>query len=144
VIGKAIRAMLMVGLLLFLPSHCALAENPKDKPSAEKPKRPVMTVTYAEIQGKVFLASAKQGEDEMPASNVKVQVRDLENDKVLREAYTDKEGYYSLPKLEPAQYLMMIGRFKLQLDVKPEQQKLTELPKILIVILPEEMTRYRD
>lgn len=101
-----------------------------------------MTVTDADIQGKVFLASARQGEDETPAPNVKVQVRDLETDKVLREAFTDKEGYYSLPKLEVAQYLMTIGRLKIQLDVKPEKQSLTELPKILIVILPEEMTRF--
>ncbi len=103
-----------------------------------------MTVTYAEIQGKVFLASARQGEDEKPAPNVRVQVRHLETDEVLREAFTDKEGYYSLPRLEPMQYLMLVGRFRLQLNVNPELQSLAELPKILIVILPEEMTRTRD
>ena len=103
-----------------------------------------MTITYAEIQGKVFLASARQGEDEEPAPNVKVQVRELETDKVLREAITDSEGYYSLPRLEPAQYLMVIGRLNLDLNVKPEEQPVTELPKILIVILPEEMTRFRE
>ena len=102
-----------------------------------------MSVTYAEIQGKVFLAGSRQGDDEVPAPNVRVQVRDLQTDEVLREAYTDKEGYYALPRLEPAQYLMIIGSFKLRLNVKPEMQSLTELPKILIVILPEEMTRTR-
>ena len=144
VLSRPIRAMLMVGVLLFLPSLSTSAADPAEQPPAEKPKRPIMIVTHADIQGKVFLASARQGQDETPAANVKVQVRDLESDKVLREALTDKEGYYSLPKLDPAQYLMIIGRFKLQLDVKPEQQPLTELPKILIVILPEEMTRTRE
>jgi hypothetical protein len=144
VLSRPIRAMLMVGVLLFAATLPAPAADPDAQPQAEKPKRPLMTVTHADIQGKVFLASARQGQDEAPAPNVRVQVRDLESDKVLREAFTDKEGYYSLAKLEPAQYLMIIGRLKLQLDVKPEQQPLTELPKVLIVILPEEMTRIRD
>lgn len=142
--GKAIRAMLKVWVLFFLPILFVSAANAEERPPADKPTRPVMAVTYAEIQGKVFLASARQGEEEEPAANVKVQVRDLQTDKVLREALTDKEGYYSLPKIEPAQYLMVIGRLKLQLDVKPEEQSLTELPKILIIILPEEMTRFRE
>ena len=143
-LSRPIRAMLMVGVLLFPAALSVFATDSDRQPQGEKPKRPTMAVTYADIQGKVFLASARQGEDEAPAVNVKIQVRDLETDKVLREALTDKDGYYSLPKLEPAQYLMIIGRLKLQLDVKREKQPLTELPKILIVILPEEMTQFRQ
>jgi hypothetical protein len=136
--------MLMVGVLLLLPAFSVSAADPAEPSRTDKPNRPIMTVTYADIQGKVFLNSARQGEDESPASNVKVQVRDLETGQVLREALTDKEGYYILPKLEPAEYLMIIGRLKIQLIVKTETQSLTELPKVLIVILPEEMTRYRE
>ncbi len=142
--SRAIQAMLVVGVLFFSPAIPALAAPPSDQAKAEKLKRPIMSVTYAEIQGKVFLASSRQGEEEEPARNVRVQVRDIENDELLREAYTDKEGYYSLPKLEPAEYLMLIGAFKIQLVVKPETQSLTELPKILIVILPEEMVQTRQ
>ena len=144
VLSRPYWVMLTVGVLLFLPSLTGFAADAAEQPTAEKPRRPTMSVTYAEIQGKVFLASARQGQDEIPARNVKVQIRDMETDKVLREALTDAEGYYSLPRLEPAQYLMIIGRLKIQLDVKPEEQTLTELPKILIVILPEEMTRFRE
>ncbi len=144
VLSKPIRAMLMVGVLFFPATLSISATSPEEQPQADEPKRPIMTVTYADIQGKVFLASARQGQVETPAPNVKVQVRELQTDKVLREALTDKEGYYSLPKLEPAQYLLIIGKLKLHLNVRPEEQPLTELPKILIVILPEEMTLFRE
>jgi hypothetical protein len=144
VLSRPIWAMLAVGVFLYLTTLSVSASNPEERPPTDKPRRPVMSVTHADIQGKVFLASARQGEEEEPAVNVKVQVRDLKTDEVLREALTDKEGYYSLPMLEPAHYLLIIGRLKLELDVKPEQQSLTELPKILIVILPEEMTRSRE
>jgi len=137
-----IRATLAVGLFLFLSPCAVLAEDPP--PPGETPKYAVMTVTYAEIQGQVFLASVAQGEEEKPAPNVRVQIRETDSDKVLREAVTDSNGYYSLPRLKPDEYLMIVGRLKLQLNVKPETQQVNELPKILIVILPEEMTRYRD
>ena len=137
--------MMLIGMgISFAYSLPLYAADDKDPSAAEEPTRPTMTVTYAEIQGKVFLASARQGEEEEPASNVKVQVRDLKTNKVLREAVTDKAGYYSLPKLEPAKYLMIVGRLKLHLNVEPNQQPLTELPKILLIILPKEMTEFRE
>ena len=74
-----------------------------------------MTVTYAEIQGQVFLASVVQGEEEKPAPNVRVQIRETDSDKVLREAVTDSNGYYSLPRLKPDEYLMIVGRWLLPL-----------------------------
>ena len=138
-----------------VPAKAVTRASPKETPSTpntpeskatgnEPSTAPIMTVTYADIQGKVFLVSSQQGQDEIPAANVRVQVRDLQTEKVLREAFTDAEGYYSLPKLEPTRYLMIVGRLKVRLEVRPEAQAITELPKVLIFILPEEITRFRD
>ncbi len=143
-IRKPIRAVQAVAVFLFLSAFAVRAADPAPPPPAETPRYAVMTVTHAEIQGQVFLASVVQGEEEKPAPNVRVQIREMDSDKVLREAITDRNGYYSLPKLEPDQYLMIVGRLKLQLDVKPETQQVHELPKTLIVILPEELARDRN
>ena len=141
--GRPIGTVLLCVMLLCINTVGFCADD-SVKPPAQRVKRPVMTVTYSEIQGKVFFSGVREGVEEEPAPNVRVQIRDVESDKVLRETRTDKEGYYSLPKLEPAEYLMLIGAFKIQLVVRPETQSLTELPKILIVILPEEMVQSRD
>ena len=113
---------MLVLCVFFSICTTGVCEEDAYRPPVEPTKRPTMTVTHAEIQGKVFFSGVREGVEEEPAPNVRVQIRDVESDKVLRETRTDKEGYYSLPKLEPAGYLMLIGAFKIQLVVRPETQ----------------------
>lgn len=129
------------GALLLAPSACPGQESPAMEPAP--PLEPVpsgLTVRQADIVGQVFLASEKPEEREKPAAKVRVQVRTMDAKEVLRETYTDKDGGYTLPKLDLGRYRLWIGSLKLILTVEGEQPA-GELPKILIVVIPKPMTQ---
>lgn len=131
--------------MVVLGSHWAGAQASVSAPPLPPVlRRSLITVRHADIDGQVFIASERAETDEIPAVGVTVQVRDLENKEVLRSAATDAEGRFKLPMLDPSTNLLLIGSLKLKLLVTPETTPQGERPKVVIVIIPKQMTRFRD
>ncbi len=97
----------------------------------------------AEIRGQVFIASEATDKEEVPARNVVVQVRDPDETKVFRETKTDDEGFYTVRKLPPGRYRLVIGGLHLNLEIVLEEEVASELAKTIIVILPKQMASIR-
>ena len=97
-------------------------------------------VRNAEILGRVFAAGDREEEEEHPAENVIIQVRDFEEDEdILSETRTDKEGSYELPRFDVGTYWLHVGKLRLEMRVVAESDASGELPKIIIVLLPESL-----
>lgn len=104
---------------------------------------PKLTVKSADIHGQVYIAGERQGEEEEPAKNVVVQVRTPETGDTLREARTDDDGRYTFERLEPGIYYFIIGSLRMNLIVEPGGLAAGELPKIILVVLPRDMTQFQ-
>jgi hypothetical protein len=98
-------------------------------------------VRKAPIQGRVFIAAEGRNEDELPAENVKVEVREKDGDKILEKAETDEQGYFKLSERNPDEYLLMVGGLTIRLFVEPDLPDPGELPKIVFFVLPRKMAR---
>jgi hypothetical protein len=141
------RVLLVLVALAFLPCAPLLAQGgpepallPQSRPETQKSG---VRVRNADIHGQVFLASEREGQDETPAPDVIVQIRNPEDQSILRKAEPDKDGMYTFPKLDVGPYELRIGGLKLKITVVPEIQSAKELPKIIIVILPRQMAKLR-
>ena len=100
-----------------------------------------VTVRHADIRGRILIASERETEQERPGANVEVLVSELSTGTILRRTRADSDGYYTLSKLDVGRYWMAIGGLRLILQVQPESPQGTELPKILIVVLPKAMLK---
>jgi len=138
------RIALILAAVSFLPVSSAVAQG-KPEPalpqSAPETQESGVRVRNADIHGQVFLASEREGQDETPAPDVIVQIRNFKDQSILRKARTDKQGMYTFPKLDVGPYELRVGGLKLKLTVEPEVLSATELPKIIIVILPRQMAK---
>lgn len=142
--SKPSRAMPLLVALFFSGAGSAWPQAPAPAESPTAPLPPVpsgMTVKQADIIGQVFIASEAEQEQEKPAPNVRIRVLPLDDDQVLREAYTDKEGFYTLQKLDVGRYRLYVSSLKLILTVEPGEQAATERPKVVIVIIPKQMAK---
>lgn len=99
-----------------------------------------VVIRQTEIIGQVHIASERPGRRDEPAVNVPVQVRVPENDVLIHQTQTDRNGSYTIPVLKVGAYHMFIGALRINLLVE-EKPAEDELPKIIITILPKEMLR---
>lgn len=124
-----------LGLLTAFASRQALGETP---PALKN--RSGVVIRQTEIIGQVHIASERPGRRDEPAVNVPVQVRVPENDVLIHQTQTDRNGSYTIPVLKVGAYHMFIGALRINLLVE-EKPAEDELPKIIITILPKEMLR---
>lgn len=130
---------LAAGMLIAVAARQADGEDPLAQTA-----RGGVIVKQADIVGQVFIASERPGRRDEPAANVTVQIRTLEDDEVVQETRTDKDGAYKLPMLAVGKYNLRIGALKLPLIVEEDPAPEGELPKVIITILPKEMLRWQN
>src|SRR5210317_794730 len=93
-----------VNILIFLFCMCAFVsgqQSEEGKPESDKPKgrKPLVVLKQASIEGQVLLISDKDGK-QLPASDVNIQVKDIDTKATLYEITTDKDGKYTLPNFD--------------------------------------------
>lgn len=101
-------------------------------------RRPLVVLRQSSISGRVFLLS--QDAKDSVAEQLKIQIRDRTEQKLLFETRTDKEGRFALPNLDVGKYGLIIGRLKLVLEVREPLTGPTSarrIPKTIIVFIPE-------
>lgn len=130
-LGVALAMLCLCGLPVVLHAQEEEA-SPEEEYSAVR-------VRLAPVRGRVFLSSEKEDSGDIPGADVRVQVRDIATDELLAETFTDKNGTYELPEFDIGRYYMHVGALRLELLVVPESVAGEELPKIIILIIPEEM-----
>lgn len=139
----AAHKLLLAAALFVLPHAAARGQSediptPDSPPAAERDTR-FLLVRHAVIRGRVFFASERQGQTEQPAPNVLIQVKVPETGEVLAKTVTDKEGSYILPQVDIGIYYLTVGKLRLSMKVVAEAEKVGELPKVVICVLPREM-----
>jgi hypothetical protein len=88
-------------------------------------------VVSAEVQGLVFYSDGKT-----PASDLPVRIWDFETREFIYESYTDQNGFFALPKLEPGKYYVTFDWMKLELVVVEKGAELAQQPHDIVVIIP--------
>ncbi|MGD9874957.1 MAG: hypothetical protein AB7T27_11925 [Kiritimatiellia bacterium] len=97
-------------------------------------------IRSAAIEGKVFLLTEEQGEEEIPGGEVDVKIRLRDDREILHHIQTRRDGSYELPKLEPGEYDLLVGELRLALEVVPETSERAGLKKVLIIMIPRDMS----
>ena len=140
------RILLALVATAFLPSAPLRAQGgpePASQPPPPETQKSGVRVRNADIHGQVFLASEREGQDETPGPDVIVQIRDPKDGTILQKGRTDKDGKYTFAQLDVGLYELRIGALKLKITVVPETEAGTELPKVIIVIIPRIMANYK-
>lgn len=133
----------VVSLVVCLGLVALCVPSAQAQPQSNGSTQRVIVVRQAEIQGQVFISSDREGEEEAPARNALIQLKDSGNDKVLQKTYTNDQGEYTLSEVEVGEYLLFAGSLKMKIRVEsPETTEQNELPKKIIVIIPRKMAMY--
>lgn len=117
------RTILGIGLALFILAIDAAAR-------VAAPAYFYKVVT-AEAQGFVFFADA-----ETPAARVPVRLWDTRQRDFIYETFTNDDGSFELPQLNPGRYYVTFDTITLELEVVPKIAMLEQQPHEIIVIIP--------
>lgn len=107
----------------------------------QKSAKPIVVLKQAAINGQVFFISDKEGE-QRSAQRVKIQIEDIDTGGQLFKTVTDKDGKYVLPNFDKGRYRFIVGRLKLDLEIREPQEpgkRGNRLSKNIIVFIPEAM-----
>lgn len=137
IIGKAWIALASV----LVCSAWAQNVAPADSNATTSPLPRGIVVQQADTVGQIYIASDRPGQEEEPARNVRVRVVIPENDEVVFETRSDKNGGYTIPRLKPGAYHLHVGALQLALLVDSAIPSNAQLPKVIITILPRDLTR---
>ena len=133
-----IRKMLVIACILALPELPVSVLSEPGQTEAEDTS--AIRIRSAPIEGKVFLVSSEEGEEEIPGRNVDVKITRRGEREIIYHTLTVKDGSYQLPKLEPQDYRLQVGDLRLDLKVFPETSLRQDLSKVLIIMIPREMS----
>ena len=80
-------------------------------------------------------------DDQSLANDLRVEVKDTRESKVLHQTRTSKDGTFVLPSLDVGTYELRAGKLIVELkveDAEPTPGR-TRLPKTILIIMPEGM-----
>jgi hypothetical protein len=110
-------------------------------PVSNAPLPSGLVIQQADTIGQIYIAGDRPGEEEEPAKNVLVRVAIPENDEIIYETRSDKNGGYMIPRLKPGVYRLHVGGLRIALLVDASAPSNAQLPKVVITILPRDLTR---
>ena len=137
------RGKVLLALVSFAITS-AMAQNDVPMPIPTAPTSALprgIMLQQADCVGQIYIASDRPGEEEEPARNVRVQVVIPENNDVVFETRSDKNGGYTIPRLKPGAYRLHIGALQIPLLVDSAIPSNAQLPKVIVTILPRDLTR---